>query len=167
MIRLGAGRSSAKLRVAAWMILAVVLAVSLAIGASGGSSPRTPTAKAAALDAQLRCPSCEDLSVADSSAPSAVAIRQLVLDDEQAGQSESQIVSYLQSRYPGIVLRPPATGIQGIVWYAPVAGFAVAFAVIVVLFKRRQTESTRIAPDDEDRRLVDEALGAAGSGATP
>ena len=112
----------------------------------------------AALDAELRCPSCDDVSVADSSAASAVAIRQLVLSDTESGVSDSSIVSYLQSRYPGIVLRPPASGIEGLVWFAPLAGFALSLCVIGAVFWRRHRARTPVAPAEEDRRLVAEAL---------
>jgi len=153
-------------RVGLWVILAVALGVALAIGAGGGhSSASTPAQRAAALDGELRCPSCDDLSVADSSAASAVAIRQLVLADTEAGESQASIVSYLQSRYPGILLRPPASGIEGLVWYLPIVGFVVAVVAVVVVFRRRQSGPTRPAPAEEDRRLVREALGAAHGGA--
>ncbi len=152
-------------RVTLWVLLAVALGTALAVGATGGhSSASTPAQRAAALDGELRCPSCDDLSVADSSAASAVAIRQLVLADTEAGESQASIVSYLQSRYPGILLRPPASGIEGLVWYAPIVAFVVAVIAVVVVFRRRQSTPARAAPAEEDRRLVREALGAARGG---
>jgi cytochrome c-type biogenesis protein CcmH len=152
-------------RVGLWVLLAVALGTALVVGASGGhGSASTPAQRAASLDGELRCPSCDDLSVADSSAASAVAIRELVLADTEAGESQASIVSYLQSRYPGILLRPPASGIEGLVWYAPIAGFVVAAVAVVVIFRRRQSEPARATPADEDRRLVSEALHAAHGG---
>src|ERR1700733_1399747 len=158
------GRNSG-IRLALWGLLGIALAVALAVGASGSSGPETATQRASALDAQLRCPSCDDLSVADSSAASAVAIRQLVLTDTEAGEPSSEIVSYLQSRYPGIVLRPSASGIEGLVWYAPLAGFAIALVVIASVFWRRHNARATRTPAEEDRRLVSEALGATKTGA--
>jgi cytochrome c-type biogenesis protein CcmH len=152
-------------RVGLWVLLAVALGTALAIGAGGGhGSPSTPAQRAASLDGELRCPSCDDLSVADSSAASAVAIRQLVLADTEAGESQASIVSYLQSRYPGILLRPPASGIEGLVWYAPIAGFVVAAVAVVVIFRRRQSAPASATPAEEDRRLVSEALSAVHAG---
>jgi cytochrome c-type biogenesis protein CcmH len=148
-------------RAGIWLVLAAVLAVALFFGSSSGNHPAsTPTAKAAALDAQLRCPSCDDLSVADSSAPTAVAIKQLVLADEQHGVPNSAIVSYLQSRYPGILLRPPASGVEGLVWFAPLAAFVLALCAVGVFFWRRRAVPVATAVDEDDRKLVAEALKA-------
>jgi cytochrome c-type biogenesis protein CcmH len=141
-----------------WGVLGVALVSALAIGATRNGPPPTPAQRAGALDAELRCPSCDDLSVADSSAASAVAIRQLVASDTGAGMTDSAIVSYLQSRYPGIVLRPSTSGLEGLVWFAPITGFAVAVCVIGVVFWRRQRARTSAPPADDDRRLVADAL---------
>ena len=53
-----------------WTLLVVIAGIALVIG-SGVLSPSKPTSaqRAAAIDAVIRCPSCEDLSVAASSAP--------------------------------------------------------------------------------------------------
>jgi cytochrome c-type biogenesis protein CcmH len=150
-------------RAGLWVVLLVALVAALVVGSEVRGTPETPAKRAAALDAQLRCPSCDDVSVADSSAASAVAIRQLVLVDIEAGESESSIVSYLQSRYPGIVLRPAATGVQGLVWYAPIGAFLIAVGAVILMFRRRQKAGSGSSPTpvaEEDRRLVNDALGA-------
>lgn len=149
----------------AWGALAVVLAVSLALGAHRPSPAPGPAQRAAALDAQLRCPSCEDVSVANSSAATAVAIRRIVAARVAAGQSDAAIESFLVSRYgPGILLRPPASGGIGAVWFVPVVAVPGALAVLgVFLWRRRRTAPGVVSEDD--RRLVDAALaGRAESG---
>ena len=144
-----------------WIVLALVLAGALLIGASHRGGPESPAARAASLDGQLRCPSCDDVSVANSSAASAVAIRQLVLADTKAGVSDQAIVGYLQSRYPGIVLRPSTIGLEGIVWFAPLVGFALAVVVIGRLFWRKRSRPLAVRVDEADRLLVADALKAA------
>ena len=155
-------RSRGGWRVIVWIVLALVLAGALAVGASHGGGPESPASRAASLDADLRCPSCDDISVANSSAASAVAIRQLVLADTKAGVSDPAIVAYLQSRYPGIVLRPSASGVEGIVWFAPLVGFAAAVAVIGRVFWRKRSRPLAIRVDEADRLLVADALKSAG-----
>lgn len=150
-------------RVVVWIALGLVLAGALVVGASKGSGPETPAERAASLDAQLRCPSCDDVSVASSSAASAVAIRQLVLADTKAGVSNQAIVAYLESRYPGIVLRPSASGLEGVVWFAPLAGFVVALGIIGRVFWRKRSRPLAVRVGDADRLLVAEALKAAGA----
>jgi cytochrome c-type biogenesis protein CcmH len=150
---------AARWRVAIWPLLAVVLVAALAFGATSHTSkPLTDTQRAAALDNELRCPSCEDLSVADSSAASAVAIRQLVLTDMQHGQSQASIIAYLQSVYPGIQLRPPVSGVEGLVWFLPLLAFLVAGGFVGAMFYRRHKTKTPSAPADDDRRIVADAL---------
>ena len=141
-----------------WVLLVVVLAGALAVGASHRSGPATPAQRAASLDAELRCPSCDDVSVANSSAASAVAIRQLVRADTNAGESDQAIIEYLQSRYPGIVLRPSTSGLEGIVWFAPLIAFALAAVLIARLFWRKRSRPADVRLKDEDRLLVADAL---------
>ncbi len=87
----------------------------------------------------VRCPSCDGISVADSSASTAEAIRQAVLERVRAGQSDEQIDAFLVSRYgPGILLRPPVSGVTAWVWILPpVAVAAAVVAFVTVLWRRR------------------------------
>jgi cytochrome c-type biogenesis protein CcmH len=151
-------RSRGGWRIGVWVLLVVVLAGALAVGASHRSGPSTPAQRAASLDAELRCPSCDDVSVSNSSAASAVAIRQLVAADTNAGESDQAIVAYLQSRYPGIVLRPSTSGLEGIVWFAPLVAFALAAVLIARLFWRKRSRPADVRLKDEDRLLVADAL---------
>jgi cytochrome c-type biogenesis protein CcmH len=158
-------RASPRTR-AAWVVLAVVLAVALAVGAHRPSPAPGPAQRAAALDAALRCPSCQDVSVADSSAPTAVAIRRIVATRVAAGQSDAAVEAFLVSRYgPDILLRPPASGGVGAVWLVPIVAVPAALVALgVFLWRRRRIAAA--APSEDDRRLVEAALaGRTGAGA--
>lgn len=121
------------------VVLLVVLAAALVVGSGVGQGGH-PTAaqRASALDAELRCPSCEDLSVAQSSASTAVAVRHEVLRLTRRGESDQQIEDALVGQYgTAILLRPPTSGLASLVWIVPaVAGIAAA-AALGVLFWRR------------------------------
>lgn len=121
------------------VLLLVVLAVALAIGGGlGRSTPPTPAQRAAALDSDLRCPSCDDLSVAESSASAAVAVRHEVLHLAREGRTDQQIEDALVGQYgPTILLRPPDSGLAGLVWIIPVVAGAAAFGAVGMLFWRR------------------------------
>jgi len=108
----------------------------------------------------IRCPSCDGISVADSSASTAEAVRQAVLARVQAGQSDARIEAYLVSRYgPDILLRPPVSGVTAWVWVLPPVGLAAAVAVlVVVLWRRRRERGQTAAASDADRELVRRAL---------
>jgi cytochrome c-type biogenesis protein CcmH len=148
-----------------WIALAVVVVVALVIGATH-STPLDERHRIAALEASVKCPSCEDLSVADSSAPSAVQIRALIVSDIRSGESDGQIQQYLVSRYgPQILLRPATSGTVGLVWILPAAGLVVALGALgVVFWHRRRVGGDGDRPSDEDRQLVEEALVARAGG---
>jgi cytochrome c-type biogenesis protein CcmH len=149
------------------MALVVVVVVALAVGASGGGPAPTAAQRADAIDAVVRCPSCEGISVKDSSASTAVAIRRAVGARVRAGQSDSQIESFLVSRYgPSILLRPPVRGWTAWVWVLPPAALALAVAGLVsVLWRRRHRAPAPVSA--EDRALVRQALAGRASAAVP
>jgi cytochrome c-type biogenesis protein CcmH len=151
--------TSRRLRlVAPWLAMAAVLGVALILGAARPTPSPRPAQRAAAIEAQLRCPSCQDVSVADSSAPIAVAIRGIVEQQVAAGRGTASIEAFLVSRYgQDILLRPPASGGIGTVWIVPLAAFALALAGLGGFFWRRR----RLAPatvTDDDRMAVERAL---------
>jgi cytochrome c-type biogenesis protein CcmH len=139
-----------------WTLFALVLVVALIVGSGvlSGSAP-TPQQRATAIESDLRCPSCEDLSVAQSSAPTAVTVRATVAQMVADGQTDQQIERYLVSRYGGsIVLDPPDQGVTLVVWLLPVLGGLAAATGLVVVMIRRRT----VGPDPDpavDRPSLD------------
>jgi cytochrome c-type biogenesis protein CcmH len=124
-----------------WTGLGAVLVVALILG-SGilTSSPPTDAQRAAAIDSVVRCPTCEDLSVAQSTAPTAVTVRAAVAQQIAEGRSDQQVESYLVGRYgSSIVLDPPAAGWSLLVWLLPLlVGCAATAGLVVVLVRRRR-----------------------------
>lgn len=123
-----------------WIVLGVVLIVALVIGSGVlNSAPMTPAQRAVGIETGIKCPSCEDLSVANSSAQTAVVVRASVRQLIAEGKSDQQIQAYLVSRYgSAIVLVPPASGWSLLVWVLPLGGSAVAVAVLVIVLVRRR-----------------------------
>ena len=145
-----------QVRLGAWLALAVVVVVGLAVGASKGGPPPTAAAKAKAVDSVLKCPVCDGLSVADSSAELAVTIRGQVLQAVRRGESASAIESHYVALYgPQELLRPR----NPLVWVLPMVVGALAVAGLGVFFWRRHLR-TRLepAPAPGDRDLVQRAL---------
>lgn len=146
----GPGRGpSAVRRTRPWLgpvVLLVVLAAALVVG-SGVVQGGHPTAaqRASALDAELRCPSCEDLSVAQSSASTAVAVRHEVLQLARRGESDQQIEDTLVGQYgTAILLRPPTSGLASLVWIVPALAGIAAVGALGVLFWRRSRQMARL-----------------------
>ena len=126
-------------RIPWWTLFGVVAVIALVIG-SGVLSSSTPTAgqRASAIETDIRCPSCEDLSVAQSSAPTAVAVRATVQRQIAEGRSDQQIEAYLESRYgASIELDPPASGWTLLVWLVPLFAGVVALALVTTVLVRR------------------------------
>ncbi len=149
-----------KRRFPLWTLFAVVLALALVLG-SGilSSSPPSASERASAIESVVRCPTCEDLSVAQSTAPTAVTVRAAIAQQIAEGRSDQQIKDYLEDRYgASIVLDPPASGWSLLVWLLPLIGGAIAIAAVaVVLVRRRGPATTTTRAMDVDRELSTEA----------
>ncbi|MFI5035983.1 MAG: cytochrome c-type biogenesis protein CcmH [Acidimicrobiales bacterium] len=114
--------------------LAVVAVVAVLV------APRTPAAAArvAHLESLVRCPSCEDLSVAQSNATTALAVRREIVAAVQRGRSDTQILTSLEATYgSSVLLSPPTTGLGALLWAVPVALIVLAGLVGVRLTRRR------------------------------
>jgi cytochrome c-type biogenesis protein CcmH/NrfF len=89
----------------------------------------------AAVAAEIRCPKCQALSIADSGAQSAQAMREEARSLLAAGYTREQVVGYFEQRYGEFVLlEPRARGLNLLVWGAPASivllgGFLVAHRI--------------------------------------
>ncbi|HVT42266.1 MAG TPA: cytochrome c-type biogenesis protein CcmH [Acidimicrobiales bacterium] len=125
----------------------VVLAVALLIGSNAlEGSPPSNAQRAAAIEADVRCPSCTDLSVAQSNATAAVSVRHQIEGLVAQGKSTADIDAVLVSEYgQTILLVPPDAGGVPVIWIVPlVLGAATVVAVAVFFWRRnRAFESLR------------------------
>lgn len=89
------------------------------------------------IAARLRCPVCQNESVADSPAELAGQMRALIRQKLAAGESPDQIIAYFVSRYgEWILLEPPKRGVTWAVWIAPPAALLLG-ALVAASFLRR------------------------------
>jgi cytochrome c-type biogenesis protein CcmH/NrfF len=146
--RPGAGGAAprALLRRGSFVLALVVTAVALAVGSGlGRGGPVPAAARAAALDARIRCPSCVDVSVAQSTATSAIAVRDEVLHLARGGLSDQAIEARLVAQYgPSILLSPPASGLLGLVWFVPLAAALAAVGAVAAMLWRRARAFRRL-----------------------
>ncbi len=133
-----------------WLRIAlplVVLAVALVIGSGVLSGKaQTQAERAASIEAVVRCPSCIDVSVAQSEESTALAVRHEIQRQVAQGRSTAQIEQTLVNQYGRTILLEPPVGFP-IIWIVPIVLGAGALGVIGVLFWRRsrQFSATRDA----------------------
>lgn len=107
------------------LLTAVMFTAALLFAGVGGwkaASPHPVTFndRVSAVDATLRCPTCQGLSAADSPSPVAAGIRREVAQQLAAGASETQVRAYFVTRYgTWILLDPPRRGLGWLLWVAP------------------------------------------------
>jgi cytochrome c-type biogenesis protein CcmH len=75
----------------------------------------------------------------------------------QEGQSGDEIRSAVEAQFPGVLLTPKSSGIEGLLWILPVVVLVLAVAGIAAAFTRWRRRPSG-APTEDDRALVDEAL---------
>jgi cytochrome c-type biogenesis protein CcmH len=120
---------------AIWIALIPLVATAFLMAAPG---PDAIEQRVQAISDQLRCPTCQAISVKDSEAAFSVQIRDKVRHMLEEGQSEDQIKAYFVSRYGEWILRsPPKAGVGLVVWVLPFAAILVAGGLIAWGITRR------------------------------
>jgi len=90
------------------------------------------------LETLVRCPACDDLSVAVSNATSAIAVRHEIATKVHKGESDDQILTSIESVYgTSILLAPPTSGLGALLWIAPVLVVLLLVVSAIRLARRR------------------------------
>jgi len=115
--------------------LAVVLVVGSVILLP--SAPSTWQTRVAHLETLVKCPSCDNLSVAQSTTASSLAVRAQITAMVRAGDSDTQVFTAIERAYgPTVLLTPPSGGLTNLLWMGPLALLLCA-VVIVARLRRR------------------------------
>lgn len=110
------------------------------------------------LTAQLRCPKCQNNSIADSNAMIASDMRQKVYELQQQGQSSRQIIDYMVARYGHFVTyEPPVTPGTIVLWLLP-ALFIIGGIIVVVRRTRKGAGSPTEPLDDLQQQRLRQLL---------
>ena len=89
------------------------------------------------LAAELRCPVCQNLSVADSPSEMAIQMREVILEKLKNGESPEQIRGYFVSRYgEWILLAPTRRGFNWLAWMLPFVAILGGAGIIVLRIRR-------------------------------
>jgi cytochrome c-type biogenesis protein CcmH len=122
-----------------WLRLVLLLALGLAVfqvqRGVAASDPLEQQVKEIA--AQLRCPVCQNLSLADTPSELGRNMRALIRDQLQQGRTRAEIIAYFVDKYgTWILLEPERRGFNLIVWWGPVLGLLGGLAGIVLVVRR-------------------------------
>ncbi|MFD0705729.1 cytochrome c-type biogenesis protein CcmH [Photorhabdus luminescens] len=86
---------------------------------------------------QLRCPKCQNSSIADSDSMIASDMREKVYILLQQGQSKQEVIDYMVMRYGNfITYQPPITLSTLILWLLPIL-FLTSSTIVIVMHGRR------------------------------
>jgi cytochrome c-type biogenesis protein CcmH len=114
-----------------------------------------------AIAAELRCPVCQNLSVADSPSELAQQMRASIEEQLRQGKSPEEVKRFFVSKYGDwVLLAPPAKGFNLLLWLLPAIA-AVCGVILVGFALRRWARKKAVQPADatlqsppaaEDRR---------------
>ena len=125
-------------------LLAIVFAVLALVSAAHAVEPdeilpdAALEARARHISAGLRCLVCQNQSIDDSNAPLARDLRLLVRERLKAGDSDAQVVAFIESRYGEFVLlRPPLEMQTLLLWLGPLLVLLIAIGAGLRAVARR------------------------------
>jgi cytochrome c-type biogenesis protein CcmH len=146
-------RASTKRSEIALFIVALMFLPLLAFG------ERDIEAEVRRIAADLRCPVCQNLSVADSPSELAQEMRNLIRERLLQGQSKEEIKAYFVSKYgEWVLLAPPRKGFNLVVWVLPFLAVLVGLGGIAVILHRWVRKGREREPLEEVDPSVEERL---------
>jgi cytochrome c-type biogenesis protein CcmH len=101
---------------------------------------------------ELRCLVCQNQTLADSSAPLAVDLRNQIREQLAAGKSERDVVDFMVARYGDFVLyRPPLKASTVLLWVGPFAFLVIGFFVLARFLRRRHIPEPQLSVAERAR----------------
>ena len=138
---------------AVWLVAAAATpAATAAPPVVGGAAAEEVEREAREIARLLKCPVCQNVTVADSSSELAGQMREIIQRKLEAGESRDEIVAYFVASYgEDVLLEPPKSGFGGLAW---LVGAAIPLIGLVLVWsfwrgtrarvtdERSETEST-------------------------
>lgn len=137
-----------------WLLLFALFIAPLAVAginayefAEPGQETRFRT-----LISELRCPKCQNQNIADSDAPLAKDLKDVIYEKIVAGESDQQILAFMRKRYGDFILyRPPVQPTTWLLWFGPGVLLALGVAGLLFYVRRRRASGQADAPVDTAR----------------
>jgi cytochrome c-type biogenesis protein CcmH len=120
-----------------WLWCIAFLCV-LAVALLEAPSTASAQGRIAHLESLVKCPACDDLSVAQSNATSSIAVRHDITRRVKEGESDNKVLTSLEATYgTSILLSPSTSGLGLLLWLVPLAAVAALAIAGVRLVRRR------------------------------
>jgi cytochrome c-type biogenesis protein CcmH len=120
-------------------------------------APADLEARTSEVARELRCPTCQGLSIEDSPSDLARDMRATVRDQLAAGRSPEQVKAYFVGRYgEWVLLEPEASGFNLFVYLLPVLALLLGLGIVLLAVRRwvEQGGSAAAASGDHDGTAV-------------
>lgn len=122
--------------------------------------------RARRLSQELRCVVCQNQSIDDSNASLAHDLRVIVRERLVAGDSDTEVLAFVEARYGAFVLLRPRLTLQTLIlWLTPLLLLAGAAAYLVRARRRPAagTPAETVPLSSEEQRRLAELMAATGS----
>ena len=114
------------------LILVALLAILGAVAWSAWPREVTAAERVDRITSELRCVTCQGLSVKDSPAASARQMRDLVVQRVAEGRTDDEIRDEFRASYGDwVLLSPPASSWTGLIWLVPIVALVAGLAVVL------------------------------------
>lgn len=102
---------------------------------------------------ELRCPKCQNQSIADSNAELARDLRDRTYFMVKEGATKQEVIDFMVARYGDFVhYQPPMTFVTSILWWGPIA--VLVIGGLVILFRVRQQRNAEVELSDDERQRL-------------
>lgn len=146
-----------------WLIVAgaaAVVAAAALLAPGGPGAAATIDERVQEVSSGLRCPVCQNLSVADSPSRLAREMRAEIESQLRAGRTDDQVRSYFVARYgEWVLLEPTRRGLNLLPWLLPAGAVLLGIGGWAAVVRRKpKHEPAEIS--DADRRRIERDLGS-------
>lgn len=149
---------NAQTRRLGWMLLLVAVVIALVVATRPTSHDETVDQRVQRIAGELRCPTCQGLSVAASPSETARLIRSDIRRMIDEGATDAEIEGAYVERYDEwVLLQPESRGLSALVWWLPAVFILGGAAVLVWRIKSRDVVSAfdERSTDERVRRARD------------
>lgn len=98
----------------------------------------------------IRCPTCQNQDIAESNAPLAKQLRDLIAEQIKAGKNGDEITDYLVERYGDFITYAPRLQKNtAVLWFAPITFMLFALGFWLFIRHSRQYKQQCLNPEQE------------------